>query len=413
MSAQTVNRREFVRGLLAAASAGPLVERTAQAGPGPFAELPPGTERVALSLRMLARQAAAADRPDRFLSKQVETLGGISYLEGYTLDERGPGDVVLFGHRSLARPALHLDDLVANVRSIAEHRGYPRCSLDPRPAGIRAIQAALAGEPTALAAAQIPALVDRLAKALGPQQVVVEGVPRNSRHAHVMVDADYHMKKVSQGHVKLPDVDSYLQIACGGHGAAVSAGLTMSRFWFRLAPGAPQLEQDEGIVALTNAAVRVLTEKQQADAAGQLHDVGQDDPAAVAFAQQMSGRFSSLTSRVPAYAELENLFRLRALLLGMAQRGVLQAAGMSLDRFLPSYAYRAERPMPAALPGLANHAISGSRVAVVCGGVSMQMQVTRASFHPAAGDWLFDLRRRIIFTRPSADALAWVVDRRK
>jgi Protein of unknown function (DUF1598) len=37
-----------------------------------------------------------------------------------------------------------------------------------------------------------------------PQTVRVEGMPRHSRVAQVLVDADYRMKKVSQGTVELP-----------------------------------------------------------------------------------------------------------------------------------------------------------------------------------------------------------------
>ena len=65
------------------------------------------------------------------------------------------------------------------------------------------------------------AFFEVLREAVGPQKVLVGGVPTNSRHGHVMIDADYHMKRVSQGHVKVPDVTSAIDLSLNSDKAAL------------------------------------------------------------------------------------------------------------------------------------------------------------------------------------------------
>ena len=403
MSKVCLTRREFLEASAAAVATGgvrgcgPL-----QAADSKRYDLPSGTERVCLSLRVLERRADNAVFLHTRLPQDVASLGGIGYLEGYYVDPAGQGDLVLIGRRS-KRPALHLDDLIANLRNISVADKYPLCSLDPIPENVRRLQNLLAT--ASFTSARSAA--ESIRQTMGPQRVVVDGVPRNSRHAHIMVDADYHMKKVSQGQIRLSGVISYLELVLR---KAAAGGSSMARFWFHVARNAPLFEEEDDTVWLEKCRVVLLTEKQVATSSGMLHDVQDDDPNATAFADAMSKELPELTKTVPVYAKLVNLYRLRALLLAMRTRGAFKAAHLNTDRFLRRYKPYCDKTMPDSLPALANHRSSRSgHAAVVCGGVGMDMSVVEQSFRKSSGVFLSRLRREALRRRPSRNAMTWVL----
>jgi hypothetical protein len=402
--------------------------------------LAPGSRRLCLSLRVLSKQVSAARATGSALPDELRTLGGIGYLEGVIVDETGDKDIILVGRASKERPPLHLDDLIANMRNVGGSQHYPYCSLDPRKEDVRALDALFSSEGTLRSREEMAAFFQKVVDTVGPQQVVVGGVPRNSRHAHVMIDADYHMKKVSQGHVEVPGVVSCLDLSLAEMKQAVRDGKaltddqksSMSRFWFHVdprkpdepgydAPAYPIFQEAKGIVWLGGCPVVVLTEKQASTASGELHDVDSDDPTAIAFAAQLSREFTNLTGHVPVYADLENLYRLQALLLAMRHRATFDAVGWSLSTYLNDYRYQEESLMDASLPGLANRREWSCEIPqadgvgeyyaspLVCGGVGQDMKVEDESFSDRNNSWLFGFKMAALFARPSKDSLVWEV----
>lgn len=384
-------------------------------------KLPVGMERVGVSLRTLSERASRALSHNTPLPKEVQNLDGIGYVEGYIVDDSGEKDVILIGLRSKprsepgskGRPTLRLDDLIVNMRNVGKNAGYPLCSLNPRPQNLKALQAYVA-TPRAVTPSGLNAVIKRVASILGPQDVIVGGVPRNSRHAHVMIEADYHMKKVSQGHITVPGVKSYLdrclQAARGKSGGGMTFG--MGRFWFHVARNAPTYQEGNGIVWLDNCDVVVFTEKQRTTASGRPYDVQEDDPIAIAFKDELSKAIPKLTATVPVYGDLEKLYRLRALLLAMQFRGALRAAGMDSVTFLREYEYQDEKRMAPSLPALVNYKLPASGVGylpVVCGGVGMDMEVRESSFGSDKRTRLFRVRLAVLRARPSERSLSWVV----
>ena len=389
--------------------------------------LAPGTGRICLSLGVLSRQVSRARAEGSPWPNELARLCGIGYLEGFVVDERGDGDIILVGRRSQARPSLTLDDVVVNLRNISQGGPAPSCSLDPRDQDIVAMEDLFRSARALTTRSESDMLFRILLSSVGPQQAVVGGIPRNSRHARVMIEADYHMKKVSQGHVEVPQVTSYLDHALNDikravvAGAAASAeeGISMARFWFHIAPQAPTFREAKDIVWLDQCPVVVLTEKQRATPSGQLYDVNEDDPTALAFAQDFSRAVPRLTGQVPVYADLENLFRLRALLLAMQHRATLARVGWDFSSFLREYRYQNETPLEPNLPGLANRREWSGTVTrgdqiyqyylspMVCGGVGMDMTVEDRTFSTARSTPLARLRKEVSVARPSPDALVW------
>jgi hypothetical protein len=384
-------------------------------------------ERICLSLRVLQERAEAALASRRSLDERLENLAGIGWLEGFAVDTE-TSDVILIGLYSQKRPTLHLDDLVVNLRNVVTREVEPYCSLDPQEENVAKVSRLFQDRGVMQEREQLYHAFLRLKEAWGPQQVVVGGVPRNSRHAHVMIDADYHMKRVSQGLVELPGVASCPERLLAAEEQKLQAvqtsatsGLSMSRFWFHIAEGHPTFLESKGIVWLTNCTVVVLTERQMATAEGKLRDAGGDDPHAQGFARDLSEKFSQATAVVAAYAELENLYRLSALLRSMEFRNAAGQAQIDFAFFLRQYRCQTESAMPNSLPGLVNYkekqgyvqqgdtALEYVLFPMVCGGVGMEMKLEPKQFVMDDSGRLQALRSAALRSRPQRDALCWAI----
>ena len=387
-------------------------------------DLPKGSERVCLSLRVLSSRVLEAESKKARIPEELLRLSGIGYLEGFIIDEAEEKDIILIGRRSKDRPVLHLDDLIVGMRNVRRSLVHPHCSLDPRPEDTRALQNLFESVKSLGSLSEMRAFIQRVKSLVGPQQVVVGGVPRNSRHAHVMIDADYHMKKVSQGHIAVSGVSSYLDLSLEeamSSGASSPMTVSMARFWFHIGEGAPTFQEGKGIVWIDKCPVVVLAEKQGATPSGRLFDVEEDDPIATAFTENLSNEFTNVADSVPVYADLENLFRLRALLLALQFRNSHSKTGVDFRSLLSKYTCVDEAPMDPSLPGLANYRqksrrfTSGSKVydlyllPIVCGGVGMDMATYEWSFSESQNRWLFSFRMAALLARPSRNSLAWIV----
>ena len=88
-------------------------------------------QRICLSMRILALEAQKDPG-----NKEVRSLAGIGWLEGFVIDPDNR-DVILIGRRTPKWPTLHMDDLVVNMRNVWNRQPDPYCSLDPRPQDVR------------------------------------------------------------------------------------------------------------------------------------------------------------------------------------------------------------------------------------------------------------------------------------
>jgi len=359
------------------------------------------------------------------LRKEVENLAGIGWLEGFVVDPDNR-DVILIGRPMPNWPTLHIDDLVVNMRNVWNRKDHPYCSLDPRPEDVRKLNELASQAGIVTSVDQMHGFFNRLKEAWGSQTVVVGGVPRNSRHAHVMIDADYHMKKVSQGLVQVDGIRSCLGIVLDAAkrqvdktGRVPPLGMSMSRFWFHVGKGEPTYQESKGIVCLEKCSVVVLTEKQRSTADGVLYDSGEDDPYANTFAQELSDRFQNAATIVPEYANLENLFRLSAVLRAMRLRDAANQARLDLGFWLKDYRYKRKSAMPPSLRGLANSKEARGEFTqggflyqyvlfpMACGGVSMEINLDEHRFAATKGEQMNQLRELVITSRPSPGALSW------
>ena len=380
-------------------------------------------DRVCLSLNVLSRIVQTSISSGKKPPPEALTLCGMNYPEGFVIDPE-MRDIILVGRRIRNRPFIFLDDLVVNLRNVWDSKTYPSCSLEPKPEHVLRMKRILETDTKGMD--QRKRLVSQLKKTWGPQDVIIDGVPRNSRFAHVMIDADYHMKKVSHGLARIPGISSNLdrlleeqrKKAIKGRMKTLSTA-SMSRFWFCMKPGAPVFAEDQGILFITDCPVMVRTESQVMDRKGQLRDGGGDDPIAEAFAAEFSEKFRHATRQVSVYSDLENLFRLNTIFSAMQHRRADRKAGFPLHSFLPNYPYQMNTPMKNSLPGLVNskelemeieqkgRIYRYSSLPVLCGGVNMGVTLKEKQFQKDKKDNLSNLKARILRSRPSSKTLIW------
>jgi len=377
---------------------------------------------IAMSLRVLSKKAAESLSPRAALPRDLATLCGITKFESFLIDE-GSQDVILLGKPVGGGSSLHLDDLVVAMRSI--WRGGTEavsCSLDPRRENVLAIQQINSQYGKVETPEKGKRMIQQVKASWGPQTVRVGGVPKDSRYAHIMIDADYHLKKVSIGNLKISGVNSYLDMKISDAKERLAqgedkipSGMSFNRFWFSVEKEFPLFTEDEGMVWIKACPIILFTEQQMGASSGELIDVNEDDPVAMAYAKAFSDAFPRSADQVAPYADLRNLYFLKALLESMRFRHAAERAGLNMDVLLSQYACKTASPMPDSMEGCVVNQEAflkgkdGSTTywffPVTFGGVNMEMDVRERNFEK--DDKLKRVKTKVLQKRPSPDALFW------
>jgi hypothetical protein len=243
--------------------------------------------------------------------------------EGWTINERG--DVVGL---TTGRPVMMLDDLVVALRSVtaAREEGIT-VSIDPTEEGRRNLNSYLSRVRTFS-----PTVVAGIEKALGPQQVSITGVPRESHFARVMVAADYHMKRIAMQLDPSPveGLPSYLQmIKSRGRRSR-----NMTPRWWLACNYEPLGRSEDGLAwHLRGEGVKAMTEDELI-VDGKVKGTGRTSPAAKAWADAMTEKYDALCSRETTFGELRNLMDMCVIAALLQKEDLLQQAGLSLPSLM-------------------------------------------------------------------------------
>ena len=352
--------------------------------------------------------------------RETVKLSKLGWIEGYVIDKEN-NDILLFGRENKNWPDLYMDDLLYITKNVIEQGQSPYCSLDPIPEDVREFERVAANKNEN---EQLINYYNRVSGKWGDQKVVVGGVPGNSNIARVMLNADYHMKQISQGLDSLPFIKSLLDIyidRSARRGRDRETRSIMSRFWFRCEENSPVFEYEENIGRIDACNVVILTEAQEATRDGRLYDSGGKNFESDLFADSFSKNFRKAATQVKVYAELENLYRLLALIKLIALEDKHYQGYISLCREMDAaFQYRRTYNIPASYPGLTNFKIirdtdtGDSNIAekqylyLVCGGVEMNFPVTNTR-RKRGGSKLSDLRDEILDSRVD-NKEGWLVE---
>ncbi|HEX3998093.1 MAG TPA: DUF1598 domain-containing protein [Pirellulales bacterium] len=273
------------------------------------------TELRMVSLSRLQEAIAACQKAGTPLPNEIRYLAGLQRVryvfvmpelhdivlagpaEGWTIN--AAGDVV--GSNN-GQPVLQLDDLLVALRSVdAARNGGITCSINPRDEGVRAFREFAR---TLRAGDDLQATMREIERLLGPQNITVGGVPDSSRFAHVLVAADYQMKRLGMHFDESPvkGLKSYLEMVTSG-----ARPTNMMPRWWMAANYQPLAKDPEGLAwELRGQGVKCMAEEDFINSTGQAHGTGKANPTAQKWADQMTLKFNDLSDHFAIFRELRN-----------------------------------------------------------------------------------------------------------
>lgn len=414
-----VSRRKFLVGgatMLAAPFVGKtLAHAAAPATCSNAPALAPQTPQPqrAISLRRIS-EALAAGRPARF-----ERL---TRLDGYVLDPANK-DIVLWGLSEPDQPDLQVDDFVIALRSLqwrysvrrdnTNYRISPLISIDPDPEVYRRLRPLKIDTPEGRR--QFEEICRR------PQIVRVEGMPRHSRVAKVLVDADYRMKLVGQGQVTLPipspfpssfagRIELYKQDAMAGRRTPASN----TRYWFEAGRFSCQQSSGDDTVFIDIAQVVLKDEAQSLTKSG-LSASGATDPVTRAFTCAWTERMEETYKAEPIWRDMHNIFRHFAVARAIRDNNALERVNFDGEYLLDKHVLGTVNVGPT-LPGTgrigqyvaSRDGRSHTMSTWTCGGVSVGFGDPLEK-KPDAGR-TGRSGRSAVASRPVATAVSWDID---
>jgi hypothetical protein len=339
------------------------------------------SRKISLAGMLTAVRASQEDGTP--VGPEVLYLGGLTAVEMVLVDPEsqdivlvGPAEAPVVGPQGTVvgdrtgRPLLVFEDFIQSLRSIDTARSAGMsCSIDPTAEGITRLQAllrrqgAVQGNPDPL--------LRNMETALGPQTVTVGGVAPDSRFAHVLVAADYRMKRIGMGFEPsgIDQLPSYLSMI-----PANAATAPMPRFWLEAKYDPIQRDPDELAWKLSGRRMVCLTENELAAANGERTRQGSGDPIAEKWCRQMTEHYAELAAVQPIFAELQNCIDLAVVATLIRSRQLDQRAGLDLSLLLDTQALPlVGYDVPETVPTLAS-AMRQPRgwVVTASGGISFQ-----------------------------------------
>jgi hypothetical protein len=338
--------RVDVDGVLANVDASELA-RLRKARQDALAQIPGDLNKPArlrkVSLRRLAEtiRAHLEKHPGAPLPDEIEYLAGLEriqyifvYPEQQDIVLAGPADGWRVNERAevvaakSGLPTLKLDDFLVAVQTIGTSPETTiSCSIDPTPEGVARLSALLRKRPQFN-----DSVKQAIAAALGKQTVTLRGVSSTTRFAHVLLAADYRMKRYAMGLEAPPvkNMPSYLELIQKASGRP-SAQLT-PRWW--IAPDyKPLLTDDQGFSWELRPGIKVLSEDEERDAAGSVRGTGRTNPIAKKWADTMTARYADLAARDSVFADLRNCIDLSVAAALILKERLAEKSGLDVSLY--------------------------------------------------------------------------------
>lgn len=264
-------------------------------------------------------------------------------------------------------PIVRLDDLAIALQSELNPDVSTSCSIEPTEDAVARFSK------LRLRAGDSPqASVTAMERALGTQQVLLTGVPRDSHLAAVMVAADYWMKRYAMGFDDPPvkAMPSYMTLL-GRRGS--NKRVTSPRWWMASNYDALSRSPDGLVWRLHGQGVKTLTEDAIFNSRGQRVRTGERNILAEQWAETMTANYDELCRQRPVFGELRNGFDLSVMAALIAHHGLLDLTQCDLSLLLNSDSWIPKFNVPTGIPsqGSLVRVRSGWLVSI-SGGVDIQ-----------------------------------------
>lgn len=205
------------------------------------------------------------------------------------------------------RAVLELQDLVVALRAFSPGGQSTEAfvvSIDPTQEGLAKMRQFLVNIAGRVRPTDGQRIAMGLKDNLGLQDVRIEGLPRATHFAQVMVEADYRMKLIGIGLENPPvRIPSYVSRA---NPRNVSRN-ALQRWYFTPNYDCVRVSDDELAMALEGEGVQLINEDQLVQADGSRAMSGSQDRASQEFVNTFTAKYAELAAREPVYAQLRNL----------------------------------------------------------------------------------------------------------
>lgn len=339
-----------------------------------------------VSLTRLAAVVQSTVKAGGTLPEDLRVLAGLNRID-YLFAYPETGDIVIAGpagdwksagdlrivNVESGRPTLQLDDLVTLLRTFSKNgAGGFVCSIDPVQQQVQAVQEFVAQNQKALNPATAAEFTSKVQQRLGLQNVIVQGVPADSRIASVIVDADYRMKEIGIGRREGVDgMKSYFDLMTRSEQRGTGK-MDALRWWMAVGYDAIQVSSDANVFEFSGDAIQCLSEDQVVLADGSRSGKARNGRANTKFAELFTKFLPELAKQDVVFADLENVFDLAIVTSLIQQQGLGQQVGFQADAFVTDRLVRpAAVDVPEKLMTAAEYRVFNGRSVVVqvAGGV--------------------------------------------
>ena len=232
---------------------------------------------------------------------------------------------------STNRPVIHLEDFLVAMRSVdAANQGSGiSVSIDPTQEGTQRLTQFYAE--LSKRREFNPSMKGDVEQVMGDQQIRLTGVPQDSRFAHVLVAADYKMKRIAMGLEASPikSLPSFLDLAVKGKAKTVRMA---PRFWMEC-NYQPLAKSENGHVwQLRGQGVKTLCEETVVSRDGK--QKVKPNRFATKWSDLMTKHFDELAAADATFGELRNVMDLSVVGALMKQQQMTQAVSLDIPGIL-------------------------------------------------------------------------------
>lgn len=344
-----------------------------------------------VSLRRLEQAVADSLLEGRSVPESMARLAGLTRMQYvFVLPEErdvvvgGPAEAWQYDGKGQivgvesGRPVLSLDDFVVVLRAFLGGQSDFGCSINVREAGVRALTKSVEESQAKgpLAPGALRGWTRILQDKLGRQDVVVWGIPADSRAARVIVEADLRMKLI--GIDKLDggkEIPSYFDLLTTGQSR--NATMDALRWWLTMKYDAVLHSEDRTAFEICGASVLCQSENQLLTAEGKHLPTGKAEATNRRFAQNFTRHYGKLAARDVVFAETQNVFDLALIAALMQSDQIGGKIGWDFGSFGSGGEYQPARyPAAREIDSVVNHRVYGGRdiVVQVAGGVSANVR---------------------------------------
>lgn len=320
----------------------------------------------------------------------------VGFGEGWKVDDRG--NVV---GATTGRPVMELDDLIVALRTAeGAARGGIQCSIDPTKEGLARIQQM--APRFSIPNLDPRAVAPEVERALGAQTISFHGIPPTSRFAHILLAADFRMKRIAMKFEPTPvrGLPSYLDMVKSGVHAVLP---NMLPRWWLTTNYEPLLTDNDGLAwQLRGPGVKAMTEDDFLGADGERRRTGKSSAAALKWADQMTRKYDELSLKEPIFGELRNCMDLAVIAALIFKENLAAKAGLDWGALLDAAAYPTEEfNLPKQVDSKCSFVkASGGYILSASGGV--QINSWAEASHSETGDDLKPVRSQVAEGRGKA-----------